>query len=44
MNSAYSKFYIPDNSDVKTRLHEDEIRRKVKNYPHFCFSNLFTQK
>jgi hypothetical protein len=20
------------------------VREKVKNYPHFCFSNLFTQK
>jgi hypothetical protein len=20
------------------------LREKVKNYPHFCFSNLFTQK
>jgi hypothetical protein len=23
---------------------EHDIRGKVKNYPHFCFSNLFTQK
>jgi hypothetical protein len=22
----------------------NQIRGKVKNYPHFCFSNLFTQK
>jgi hypothetical protein len=23
---------------------EPKLRGKVKNYPHFCFSNLFTQK
>jgi hypothetical protein len=23
---------------------DQKILRKVKNYPHFCFSNLFTQK
>jgi hypothetical protein len=44
--------WILFNSAKKTRSWEsdswlackDIIRGKVKNYPHFCFSNLFTQK
>jgi hypothetical protein len=32
-------------ANVRTSMYiMQKVRRKVRNYPHFCFSNLFTQK
>jgi hypothetical protein len=31
-------------AELSQQLKDLLIRGKVKNYPHFCFSNLFTQK